>query len=65
MPGFLKALLQSRKFWMAFLAFIGSTILYVQGALPAEQYVQAITTLASLLVGSIALEDAAEKYGKS
>lgn len=58
---FLKALLQSRKFWLAFLAVIGAVALFVQGAIDASALTDAIITLVGLLVGSIALEDAAQK----
>ena len=61
---FLKALLQSRKFWLALIAVIGGIVMYIQGAITPEQLVDLITALVGLLVGSIALEDAAAKFGK-
>lgn len=64
MPKFLTALLQSRKFWIALFGVIGSVILYVQGAIPPEQLSDAIVALVGILMSAIALEDAAQKYGK-
>lgn len=61
---FLKALLQSRKFWLALLGVIGGVVMYLQGTITPEQLVDLITTLVGVLVGSIALEDAAKHYGK-
>lgn len=61
---FLTALLQSRKFWVTLLGVIGSGILYFQGSISPEVFAQSITTLVGLLVGSIALEDAAAKHNR-
>lgn len=57
-----KGLLQSRKFWMAAITAVVAAVLYVQGAIPAETLADALTALAALVIGGIALEDAAAKY---
>lgn len=56
-----KALLQSRKFWMALLGVVAGIVLYVQGAIDAGQLADLIVALAGIVIGAIALEDAAEK----
>ncbi len=58
---FLKALLQSRKFWLAFLAVLAAVVMFAQGAITAEQLVDAIVVLVGVLIGSIAAEDVAKK----
>ena len=57
----LKALLVSRKFWLAFIATLVAVVLYIQGAIDAETLVNAIVALMVVLVGSIAAEDVASK----
>jgi len=59
---FAKSLLTSRKFWLAFLAVLGAVVMFGQGAITAEQLVESIVVLAGLVIGGIALEDAAQKY---
>ena len=61
---FLKALLQSRKFWLAFLGVISGAVMFAQGLITVDQLVELITTLVGVLIGSIALEDAAKKFGQ-
>lgn len=56
-----KALLRSRKFWMALIGVVGGVALYVQGAVTAAELADLITVLAGVVIGAIALEDAAEK----
>lgn len=60
-PDWLKALLSSRKFWMALLGVISAVVLYLQGAIGADALVDAIVALVAILIGGIALEDAAAK----
>lgn len=62
--GFLKALLQSRKFWLALLGLIGAIIVYVQGGIDANALVDAIVTLVGIVIAGIAVEDAAQKFSK-
>ncbi len=57
----LKALLVSRKFWLAFLGFVSAMILFIGGDIDATQLSDAIVTLIGLVIGGIALEDAASK----
>ncbi len=60
----LNGLLTSRKFWLAFIALVGAIVLYIQNAITAEQLTNAIITLMSILVGAIAIEDAAHKISQ-
>lgn len=64
-PTPIKALLNSRKFWLALLGVIAAIVLYVQGSITADQLVDAILVLVGVLVTSIAIEDAAEKHGSN
>lgn len=59
-----KMLLQSRKFWVAVLGVISGIVLYVQGALSADQLSELIVALMAILIGGIAAEDAASKWGR-
>jgi hypothetical protein len=61
---FLKALLQSRKFWLAFIGVIGAVIVFAQGGIDAQALVDAIVTLAGIVIAGIAVEDAAAKFSK-
>lgn len=61
---FMKALLQSRKFWLALLGLIGAIIVYVQGGIDANALVDAIVTLVGIVIAGIAVEDAAQKFSK-
>lgn len=57
------SLLQSRKFWLALIAFIVAAVLFVRGQITPEQFTDAIIALVSVLVAAIAIEDAALKNG--
>lgn len=57
----LNGLLVSRKFWLAVIGLIGAIVLYAQGAIDADTLVNAIVALMVILVGAIAVEDAAGK----
>ena len=57
----LNGLLTSRKFWLAVIGLVGAIVLYAQGAIDAETLVNAIVALMVILVGAIAVEDAAGK----
>lgn len=59
----LNGLLTSRKFWLAVIGLIGAIVLYAQGAIDAETLTTAIVSLMAILVGAIAVEDAAGKLG--
>lgn len=61
MPDFLVRILQSRKFWLAFISAVAATVLYVQGQIPAEQLANLYAALGVALCAAIALEDAALK----
>ena len=58
----LKALLNSRKFWVAGLAMIAKLVFYFIPSFPAEIW-DSIEILAGVLIAAIALEDAAQKLG--
>lgn len=60
----LKALLQSRKFWLTFILAVSGLVLYVQGAIPADQFANLLTALGVVLVAAIAGEDFAAKINK-
>ena len=55
------SLMQSRKFWLALLGFVGASALFYQQQITAAQYTEAIVGLVAVLIGGIALEDAATK----
>lgn len=61
---FLKALLQSRKFWLAVIGMIGAVIMFAQGGIDAQALTDAIVTLVGIVIGGIALEDAAKKFSR-
>lgn len=61
---FMKALLQSRKFWLAFIGVIGAVIVFAQGGIDANALVDAIVTLVGIVIAGIAVEDAAGKFGR-
>jgi hypothetical protein len=60
---FMKALLTSRKFWLGLLGVIGAVVMFAQGGIDANALVDAIVTLVGIVIGGIALEDAAQKFG--
>ncbi len=60
---FLKALLMSRKFWLALIGMIAAVVMFARGGIDADALVQAIVTLLGMVIGGIALEDAAAKVG--
>ena len=61
--GNLVFLLQSRKFWISVIGLIGVVYVSVTGRpeLPEADLVNAIVTIVTVLVGSIALEDGLTK----
>lgn len=61
---FVKALLVSRKFWLALLGVIAAVVMFVQGGIDANALVDAIVVLVGLLIGSIAAEDVAAKLNR-
>lgn len=61
---FFKSLLTSRKFWLALFAMLAAAVMFAQGGIPAEQLVESIVALTSLVIGGIALEDAAQKFSR-
>lgn len=60
----IRALLNSRKFWLGVLGVVGAVILYAQGAIEASELVDAILVLVGALMATIAIEDAAEKNAR-
>lgn len=62
----LKSLLQSRKFWTALAALAGVVLSEAVGwdEASAGDLADALVVLATVLIGAIALEDAAGKIGK-
>ena len=60
-PDFVKALLVSRKFWLALLACIASGIMFARREINSEQFVTTIVTLASIVIITISVEDFAHK----
>jgi hypothetical protein len=54
----LASLLQSRKFWLTLLGFIGSSVAFYQHSITADMWVESIVALVGVLVVSIAYEDA-------
>lgn len=61
--GVFGALLTSRKFWLAVIGALVAGIAYFQGTIDADALVTAIVTLMTVVIGSIAVEDAALKFG--
>lgn len=59
----LKALFVSRKFWLAFLGVLTAAVMFAGGDIGADQLVEAVVLLVTVLMGGIALEDAAQKFG--
>lgn len=53
----LKALLRSRRFWACVAATAVSGLLYGLGEIDGNQFMDAITLIAAVYVGSIAIED--------
>ena len=62
MPAFLKALMRSRKFWLALFGVIQSIVFAALPNFPQEVWV-AIDGLVVVLIGTIAAEDFATKVG--
>ena len=60
----LYSLLTSRKFWLAFIAAVVAIVLYVNGAITAEQLAETFTVLGGVLVAASAAEDSAEKFNR-
>lgn len=60
-PNFIKALLQSRKFWLSLIAASVGVFLFARGEISAEQLANLCAALGAVLVAAIALEDAAAK----
>lgn len=60
----LKALLRSRKVWLAIIGVAQTIIFTLLPDFPAEVW-QAINVLLLAVIGGIAVEDAAEKIGKN
>lgn len=63
-PDFIKALLVSRKFWLALIGVVGAIVMYIQGTITADVLVQSIVALMAILIAAIAGEDMAAKWGK-
>jgi len=57
----IRALLQSRKFFVTGAAVTVCAVLAVMGKLPLDEFIKAVTQLAAVLTAAIAFED----YGKS
>lgn len=57
---FLKALLVSRKFWLAFIGVIAAVYMFATGQISADVLVDAIVVLVGLVIGGIAAEDVAK-----
>lgn len=63
MPNFVRALLYSRKFWLAVFGIVQALVLeYLD--IPDEVW-QSIVVLVGVLIASIAVEDAAEKSART
>lgn len=62
-PAFVVALLQSRKFWIAVVTAVAATVLAVRGEISAEQLADVYAALAAIVIGAIAIEDSAAKFG--
>ena len=58
----LQALLRSRKFWLAVFGIAQTLIFSYVPDFPSEVW-QAIDALVVVLIGAIATEDAAQKFG--
>lgn len=57
----LKGLLESRKFWLAVFGIVQAVVLHYLNV--PEEIWQSIAGLVAVLIGSIAVEDAALKVG--
>lgn len=62
-PDFVKALLSSRKFWIAVLGVVVAGVMFVRGEITAEQFANALVVLCVVVIGGITLEDSASKAG--
>lgn len=61
-PNFIKALLQSRKFWLSLIAAMVGAVLFARGEITADQLANLCAALGMVLVAAIAIEDAAAKH---
>lgn len=61
----LASLLHSRKFVLALLLVACAIVLAAYDAISVDQLVKSVLILFGIVAGSIALEDAAEKVGRS
>jgi len=61
-PSPFQALLKSRKFWLAVIAVVQTIVFQFIPSMPDEVW-QAINVILLFLVGMIAVEDAALKFG--
>jgi hypothetical protein len=61
-PSPFQALLKSRKFWLAVIAVVQTVVFQFIPSMPDEVW-QAINVILLFLVGMIAVEDAALKFG--
>lgn len=62
MPEVFKSLLASRKFVVALLAVVCATVLVAIGKLDTASAIKFAGGLVAMVIGSTALEDAAEKF---
>ena len=62
-PKPIKALLQSRKFWLAVIAEIAAIVMFVQGMIDADKLADLTVALAGVVIAGIAIEDHGEKSG--
>lgn len=63
LPGWIIALLNSRKFWLAAMAVAAGVVLFARGDIDADKLVNLILVLVGVVIASIAVEDGAEKLG--
>jgi hypothetical protein len=59
------AVLRSRKFWVLALALLGTLAAYVSGQVTVWQALQAGVSALAVYSAGVAIEDGAEKYGRS
>ncbi len=61
----LKALLTSRKFWLAFIVAAVNVFLFAKHLITAEKLAESLALLFTAVIVCIGAEDAAEKYAGS